>query len=53
MEEQLLNIGEVMKRFREKIQDLQLQNMPGMPPEVREGRLWMTTLVVSRINKFE
>jgi hypothetical protein len=28
MEEQLLKIGEVMKRFREQIQDLQLQSMP-------------------------
>jgi hypothetical protein len=34
MEEQVLNIGEVIKGFRAQIEDLQLWSMPGMPPEV-------------------
>jgi DNA repair exonuclease SbcCD ATPase subunit len=53
MEEQLLKIGEVIKGFREKIQDLQLRSMPEMPPEVHEGRVRMEMTTVSNIKKVE
>jgi seryl-tRNA synthetase len=53
MEEQVLNIGEVIKGFREHIQDLQLRSMPGTPPEVHKGRERMVTKTVSNIKRIE
>jgi hypothetical protein len=53
MKEQLLNIGEVFKGFREYIQYLQLRSMPEIPPEVCKGRVGMETIEVCNIKKVE
>jgi hypothetical protein len=53
MKEQSLKIGEVMKGFKEKIQDLELKSTPRMPPKVHKGRLKMETIIVAKIKKFE
>jgi seryl-tRNA synthetase len=53
MEEHVLNIGEVIKGFRETIQDLQLMKMLGNPPEVYKCRERMEMTTVANINKIE
>jgi hypothetical protein len=53
VEEQLLNIGEVIKGFREQIQDLQLRRTLGTPLEVHEGMVRMAMTTISHINKVE
>jgi hypothetical protein len=54
MEEQVLKIGEVIKGFPTRIEDLQLRSTPGTPPEEREGRERMTTLTtIANIKKVE
>jgi len=53
MVEQLLNIGEVNKGFREKILDLKLRITHGTPPKVHEWRVRMETIVVFHNKKIE
>jgi hypothetical protein len=53
MEEQVLNIGEVIKGLREQIQDLQLRNMPGTPLEMCKGRERMETTTIANIKRRE
>jgi hypothetical protein len=44
---------DVVKGFREKIEDLKLRSMLGMSPEVRKGRERMVTTTVVNIKKIE
>jgi molecular chaperone DnaK (HSP70) len=53
MEEKVLKIGDVIKGFCEQIEDLKLWSMPGMPPEVCEGRERMEMTTISNIKKVE
>jgi hypothetical protein len=53
MEEQVINIGEVIKGFHVQIDDLKLQSMPGTKHEVREGRKRMVMKIVANIKKVE
>jgi hypothetical protein len=53
MEEHVSNIGEVIKGFFTRIEDLQLCSTPGTPPEEREGREKMTMTVIENIKKLE
>lgn len=53
MEEQVLKIGEFIKGFQSKIEDLQLWSTLGTPPEEREGRERTTIIVVANIKKVE
>jgi hypothetical protein len=53
MEEQLSNIGEVMKGFRENIHDLKLKRKLRTPPEVHVGRVQTRETTISKIKKIE
>jgi hypothetical protein len=53
MEEQVLNIGEVIKGFIEKIQDLWLRKMPRTPPKVCKGGEIMETITITNIKKIQ
>jgi hypothetical protein len=53
MEEQVLNIGEVIKGFRSKNEDLQLRSMLGTPPKVIAGRERTMMIEVTNIKKIE
>jgi len=53
MEDKMLNIGKVIKGFRENIEDLKLRSMPGTPLELCKGRVRMATKTISNIKKVE
>jgi hypothetical protein len=53
MEEKVLKIGEAIKGFCMKIEDLQLQSTSGTPPEEQVGRERMNDEIVANIKKVE
>jgi len=47
------NIGEVIKIFRTRIENLQLHSMPGTPPKERAGRERTMMTTITNIKKLE